>query len=116
VSAPPHTRHCRAELEDVLEGALSDREERENNVREDAARSVLRSEQELSADYVYKKLRQTQSEHTAKFKVFIDLLNHWKTDDRSFPRLSSKTKLWRPKREDCCQDVGANRQRMGRFP
>lgn len=81
VPAPPHASHCRAEYEDTLEYALPDQEERENNAREDAARSALRQEQELMGDFLLKKLRETQSEHAAKFKSFMDLFNQWKIDD-----------------------------------
>jgi hypothetical protein len=81
VPAPPHASHCRAEYEGTLEYALPDHGERENNAREDAARSALRHEQELMGDFLLQKLRETQGEHAAKFKSFMDLFNQWKIDD-----------------------------------
>ena len=56
-------------------------EERTIASLEEYIRAARRLERELQGDMLYKRLRQIQSEHAAKFKSFMDLFNQWKIDD-----------------------------------
>jgi hypothetical protein len=85
--AGPPANYCRAEHGRIQEFTFMTAEERASAVLEERADSARRLKRELDGDMLYKKLRQTQSEHTAKFKAFMDLFNQWKIDD---PETSAK--------------------------
>jgi hypothetical protein len=86
-SAGPPIHDCRAEQGSILEFTFLTAEERASPVLKERADSARRLKRELDGDMLYKKLRQTQSEHTAKFKAFMDLFDQWNIDD---PETSAK--------------------------
>ena len=79
--AGPPASLCRAENGRMLRFRLPTPAECRIASLEESIRAARRLERELQGDMLYRRLREIQSEHAAKFKKFMDLLDQWKIDD-----------------------------------